>query len=161
MHTTPNTTLKHQLLAYVILHRNLAEPNQYRTTEMIINKLFGPTPTAYGAETLTISVTLVRNYWRIECVPSIPMRNVLASDKQLQVYGWVLQLILHTSFCTVIRTSRESSAADIMHVLIVGAGLGGLTLAQNLRKRGISYEIFERDANKDSRFQGWAIALHT
>ncbi|RYP81858.1 hypothetical protein DL769_001818 [Monosporascus sp. CRB-8-3] len=48
-----------------------------------------------------------------------------------------------------------------MHVLIVGAGLGGLTLAQNLRKRDISYEIFERDANKDSRFQGWAIALHT
>ncbi|KAF1829264.1 FAD/NAD(P)-binding domain-containing protein [Decorospora gaudefroyi] len=48
-----------------------------------------------------------------------------------------------------------------MHVLIVGAGLGGLTLAQNLRKRGVSYEVFERDANKDSRFQGWAIALHT
>ncbi|KKK21036.1 hypothetical protein AOCH_004150 [Aspergillus ochraceoroseus] len=48
-----------------------------------------------------------------------------------------------------------------MHVLIAGAGLGGLTLAQNLRKRGISYEIFERDDNKDSRFQGWAIALHT
>ncbi|PKK43459.1 hypothetical protein CI102_11825 [Trichoderma harzianum] len=48
-----------------------------------------------------------------------------------------------------------------MHVLIAGAGLGGLTLAQNLRKRGISYEIFERDEHKDARFQGWAIALHT
>ncbi len=48
-----------------------------------------------------------------------------------------------------------------MHVLIVGAGLGGLTLAQNLRKQGISFEIFERDPSKDSRFQGWAIALHT
>ena len=48
-----------------------------------------------------------------------------------------------------------------MHVLIAGAGLGGLTLAQTLRKQGISYEIFERDTGKDSRFQGWAIALHT
>ncbi|KAH6974602.1 hypothetical protein BKA56DRAFT_490716 [Ilyonectria sp. MPI-CAGE-AT-0026] len=48
-----------------------------------------------------------------------------------------------------------------MHVLIVGAGLGGLTLAQALRKKGISFEIFERDENRDARFQGWAIAIHT
>ncbi|KAM0543841.1 hypothetical protein ACHAPJ_012078 [Fusarium lateritium] len=48
-----------------------------------------------------------------------------------------------------------------MHVSITGAGLGGLTLAQNLRKQGISYEVFERDESKDSRFQGWAIAMHT
>jgi len=48
-----------------------------------------------------------------------------------------------------------------MHVLIVGAGLGGLTLAQTLRKKGISYEIFERDVDNNGRFQGWAIALHT
>ncbi|KAL8954810.1 MAG: hypothetical protein Q9193_007073, partial [Seirophora villosa] len=48
-----------------------------------------------------------------------------------------------------------------MHVLIVGAGLGGLGLAQSLRKQGISFEIFERDENPDSRFQGWAIGLHT
>ncbi|KAI1350266.1 hypothetical protein F5Y01DRAFT_326639 [Xylaria sp. FL0043] len=48
-----------------------------------------------------------------------------------------------------------------MHVLIIGAGLGGLTLAQTLRKQGISFEIFERDTDKNSRFQGWAIALHT
>jgi ribulose 1,5-bisphosphate synthetase/thiazole synthase len=47
-----------------------------------------------------------------------------------------------------------------MHVLIVGAGFGGLTLAQTLRKQGITFEIFERDPSKDSRFQGWAIALH-
>lgn len=47
-----------------------------------------------------------------------------------------------------------------MHVLIVGGGLGGLTLAQSLRKQGISYEVFERDADKDARAQGWAIAIH-
>lgn len=48
-----------------------------------------------------------------------------------------------------------------MHVLIVGGGLGGLALAQCLRKQGISYEIFERDADENARFQGWAIALHS
>lgn len=46
------------------------------------------------------------------------------------------------------------------HVLIIGAGLSGLTLAQILRKNSISYEIFERDADADARAQGWAIALH-
>ncbi|OTA82851.1 hypothetical protein M434DRAFT_378823 [Hypoxylon sp. CO27-5] len=46
-------------------------------------------------------------------------------------------------------------------VLIVGAGLGGLTLAQCLRKQNIQYEIFERDADPVSRASGWAIGLHT
>lgn len=44
------------------------------------------------------------------------------------------------------------------HVLIIGAGLGGLVLAQALRKQGVSFEIFER--SPDTRFQGWAIGLH-
>lgn len=48
-----------------------------------------------------------------------------------------------------------------MHVLIIGAGPGGLTVAQCLRKQGISFEIFDRDENEDARFQGWAIGLHT
>lgn len=52
-------------------------------------------------------------------------------------------------------------ATSNMHVLIVGAGLGGLSLAQTLRKQGVSFEIFDRDANEDSRFQGWAIGIHT
>ncbi|KAI1633025.1 putative monooxygenase [Biscogniauxia mediterranea] len=46
------------------------------------------------------------------------------------------------------------------HVLIVGAGLSGLTLAQILRKNGVSFEIFERDKSAEARSQGWAIALH-
>ncbi|KAI0967317.1 putative monooxygenase [Xylaria arbuscula] len=46
------------------------------------------------------------------------------------------------------------------HVLIAGAGLSGLALAQILRKEGVSFEVFERDESVDARTQGWAIALH-
>lgn len=54
-----------------------------------------------------------------------------------------------------------SLSASKPHVLILGAGLGGLTLAQALRRKNISYEVFERDHDSHERLQGWAIALHT
>ena len=46
-------------------------------------------------------------------------------------------------------------------VLIIGAGLGGLALAQALRKRDIPVSLFERDSSENARFQGWAISLHS
>lgn len=55
--------------------------------------------------------------------------------------------------------ARDTSKTP--HVLILGAGLGGLTLAQSLRKKGVSFEVFERDDDPNARPQGWAIALHT
>ncbi|PNP40777.1 hypothetical protein TGAMA5MH_07217 [Trichoderma gamsii] len=45
-------------------------------------------------------------------------------------------------------------------VLIIGAGVVGLTLAHGLKKANIPFEIYERDANIDARGQGWAITLH-
>ena len=44
-------------------------------------------------------------------------------------------------------------------VLIVGAGLGGLCLAQTLRKAQIDVEIFERDASPWDRPQGYRLHL--
>lgn len=46
-----------------------------------------------------------------------------------------------------------------MHVLIIGAGIVGLTLAQGCRENGIPFTIFEQD-QKGSRHQGWALTLH-
>lgn len=44
-------------------------------------------------------------------------------------------------------------------MLIIGAGIVGLTIAQGCRENAIPFEIFERDV-KGSRAQGWALTLH-
>jgi glycine/D-amino acid oxidase-like deaminating enzyme len=47
-----------------------------------------------------------------------------------------------------------------LHVLIVGAGIVGLTIAQGCRRQGIPFTIFEGDESRESRPQGWAVTLH-
>ncbi|KAK5995464.1 FAD-dependent monooxygenase dbaB [Cladobotryum mycophilum] len=45
-------------------------------------------------------------------------------------------------------------------VIIIGAGVVGLTLAHGLKKANIPFQVFERDEHVESRNQGWAITLH-
>ncbi|TQV97714.1 hypothetical protein V2A60_006553 [Cordyceps javanica] len=45
-------------------------------------------------------------------------------------------------------------------VLIVGAGPSGLLLAQSLRRRGVPFRIFERDADFTTRGVGWGLTLN-
>ncbi len=50
-----------------------------------------------------------------------------------------------------------------MHVIVIGAGLGGLTLAQGLRRAGVSVSVHERDPDPTSlppsRLQGYRITI--
>jgi 2-polyprenyl-6-methoxyphenol hydroxylase-like FAD-dependent oxidoreductase len=46
-----------------------------------------------------------------------------------------------------------------LHVLIVGGGIGGLCLAQGLKKAGVSVAVYERDRTPDSRVQGYRINI--
>jgi 2-polyprenyl-6-methoxyphenol hydroxylase-like FAD-dependent oxidoreductase len=53
-----------------------------------------------------------------------------------------------------------ATATIAIPVLIIGAGISGLTLAQHLRKQGIPFRIFERDASMTSRTGGWGLTIH-
>jgi 2-polyprenyl-6-methoxyphenol hydroxylase-like FAD-dependent oxidoreductase len=46
-----------------------------------------------------------------------------------------------------------------MRVVIIGAGIGGLCLAQGLKQAGIDVMVHERDARLDSRGQGYRIHI--
>jgi 2-polyprenyl-6-methoxyphenol hydroxylase-like FAD-dependent oxidoreductase len=46
-----------------------------------------------------------------------------------------------------------------LHVIIAGGGVGGLCLAQGLRKRGISVAVYERDQSTEARNQGYRLRI--
>ncbi|KAK0125461.1 hypothetical protein ONS95_000526 [Cadophora gregata] len=45
-------------------------------------------------------------------------------------------------------------------IVIVGAGVVGLVLAQALKREGIQFLIFDRDEHIESRSHGWGITIH-
>ena len=47
-----------------------------------------------------------------------------------------------------------------LHVVIIGAGIGGLCLAQGLKKAGISVAVYERDRTVTDRVQGYRVHIN-
>jgi 2-polyprenyl-6-methoxyphenol hydroxylase-like FAD-dependent oxidoreductase len=45
------------------------------------------------------------------------------------------------------------------HVAIIGGGMGGLCLANGLKKAGVSVTVYERDQSPDARMQGYRIHI--
>ncbi|KAI8955561.1 hypothetical protein F4801DRAFT_600847 [Xylaria longipes] len=50
--------------------------------------------------------------------------------------------------------------SDPRPIIIIGAGIVGLALAQGLKKEGIPFQIYERDETLDHRSAGWGITIH-
>jgi 2-polyprenyl-6-methoxyphenol hydroxylase-like FAD-dependent oxidoreductase len=47
----------------------------------------------------------------------------------------------------------------VLHVVIAGGGVGGLCLAQGLRRQGISVALYERDPSTEARNQGYRLRI--
>ena len=50
--------------------------------------------------------------------------------------------------------------SDQLKVMIVGAGTGGLCLAQGLKSHGIPVKVFERDLSPTDRQQGYRLRIN-
>src|SRR5277367_3995691 len=63
-------------------------------------------------------------------------------------------------------TARPSNASIAgattapLHVIIIGGGIGGLTLAQGLKKSGVSVAVYERDRTRTDRVQGYRVHIN-
>jgi salicylate hydroxylase len=77
-------------------------------------------------------------------------------------YGWAIyryhDFARPYSFIGIAKRDYRMTNQHI-HVVIVGAGLGGLCLAQGLKRHGISFAVYERDCAADSRTQGYRIRI--
>ncbi|KAF4548433.1 O-methyltransferase domain-containing protein 9 [Elsinoe fawcettii] len=56
-------------------------------------------------------------------------------------------------------TQAPWEAGKKLPVLVVGGGIGGLLLAQGLKKNGVDFLVFERDLTEDWRPQGYRLKL--
>jgi salicylate hydroxylase len=62
-------------------------------------------------------------------------------------------------------TARPSTAPATgakpapLHVIIIGGGIGGLTLAQGLKKSGVGFAVYERDRTVTDRLQGYRVHI--
>jgi 2-polyprenyl-6-methoxyphenol hydroxylase-like FAD-dependent oxidoreductase len=55
--------------------------------------------------------------------------------------------------------ARTLEAAPL-HVLIIGGGIGGLCLAQGLKRAGVSVAVYERDRTLTDRLQGYRVHIN-
>jgi salicylate hydroxylase len=56
--------------------------------------------------------------------------------------------------------SIVAAAPAPFHVVIIGGGIGSLTLAQGLKKSGVSVAVYERDRTRTDRVQGYRVHIN-
>jgi salicylate hydroxylase len=58
-----------------------------------------------------------------------------------------------------VRAHTLAAAPAQLSVLVVGGGIGGLCLAQGLKKAGVKVAVFERDRSPSDRLQGYRVHI--
>lgn len=56
--------------------------------------------------------------------------------------------------------SIAGAVAAPLHVIVIGGGVGGLTLTQGLKKAGVSVAVYERDRTRTDRVQGYRVHIN-
>ena len=56
-------------------------------------------------------------------------------------------------------TRSFDAVTQPLHVLVIGGGIGGLALAQGLKRAGVSAAVYERDRSLTSRLQGYRVHI--
>lgn len=56
-------------------------------------------------------------------------------------------------------SSAAAASPASLHVVIIGGGIGGLTLAQGLKKSGVGVAVYERDRTPSDRLQGYRVHI--
>jgi hypothetical protein len=76
---------------------------------------------------------------------SLPKSYLKTTPKQIK-HSWTM--------------SKDKVYDESKPVLIIGAGVVGLTLAQGCREAGIPFQIFEQHDESSARSQRWGLSLH-
>lgn len=56
--------------------------------------------------------------------------------------------------------SIAGAVAAPLHVIVIGGGIGGLTMAQGLKKAGVSVAVYERDRTRTDRVRGYRVHIN-
>lgn len=57
-------------------------------------------------------------------------------------------------------SSKRSATIAPLHIIVIGGGIGGLALAQGLKKNGVSVAVYERDRTRTDRVQGYRVHIN-
>src|SRR5215831_14067750 len=105
-------------------------------------------------------------------VAGVPMARNIATQKQtggLRLVGPMKQfsglVVLTVGRDTIRCACVMTSAGPVMHrnglkVCIIGAGTGGLCLAQGLKQDHVEVEVYERDHSLVDRLQGYRLSIN-